>query len=481
MTTVTFVFLTLFTWMVSSGTWVRLDQCAEISQYGHDEEKKGISSNASYKNGVIHDKTKVTVTCERAPGMKVALERKFTQDRIIKDYTLFAGLTLNCILYNGSVNLLQRVKETVNREKQSIPVCKCQFWQYLVYFLSRTGRLLLIIEIKTDNHRSIRPSAVLRSMDQSSHIITHVLVDHWKTVDCICICKAFHLEMKILQGFLCRNFAPAFPEFIFNLSESKVRPMSSEESNRAFVRIYYVQMPSKFYLPHCPKEAFLTQTGRMKSVQPMDTSRWVARFFLAAALLLGIYMTRIKISPNRVHPAHGSNSTMVMLFTMTLRCFSSIHEPTELSRIAVGISFVICLSYTLESTVHVLIACRAAHTVMKLFCTTQQQFRALPVTVLFIWLTFNPPFPNNNVKHWFDVILANDTVGSTLRYWAVLGKIELLATLFCVFISLPSLLQSILMKLNFLNVLLNLQLITCLHNSRVPTKYVLIIKISRLI
>lgn len=63
MTTVAFVFLTLFSWMVSSGTWLSLDQCTDLSQY--DEETKGFSSCASYKNAVIHDKTKLAQTCER--------------------------------------------------------------------------------------------------------------------------------------------------------------------------------------------------------------------------------------------------------------------------------------------------------------------------------------------------------------------------------------------------------------------------------
>lgn len=195
-------------------------------------------------------------------------------------------------------------------------------------------------------------------------------------------------------------------------------------------------------------------------------------------------MTRIKISPNRVVPAHGSNSTMVMLFTVTLRCFSpavTIHQPSEWSRVAVGVSFALCLSCALGRTVHVFITFRAAHTVMKLFCPTQQQFRALPVTVLFIWLTFSPPLSNKSIKHWFEDVLVEGGVGSTLRSWAVFGQIELLATLFCVFVSLPSLLHSILTKLNFLSVLLHVQLVTCLENSRVPTKYVMVIKISSLI
>ncbi|XP_044059583.1 uncharacterized protein LOC122879491 [Siniperca chuatsi] len=501
MTTVTFFFLTLFTWMVSSGTQLRVDQCTEFSQHGPDEESMGFSSGASYKNAVIHDKTKPTMTCERSAEMSVALDRILTQRRIKKDYALFPGVTLNGMLFNGCVNLLQRVKGTVIGEKQNMDVYKCEFQQLLVYFLSKTSCLLLTIEIKTDNHsthlnyRSICPSSVLlRSVAHCPHIITLVLVDHWKTMECVCICKECNLEVKVLQGFLYRERGPAFPEFFISiLSESQVSPMSSEESQKAYVRICYVKMPPNLYVPLCPKEAFLTQadgnkftvyTGRVESVRPTDTSRWVTRFFLAAVLLLGIYMRRIKISPNRISPTHGNNSTMVMLFTMTLHYFSpsvTIYQPSEWSRIAVGTSFVVCLSCALRRTVHVLIACRAAHTVMTLFCTTQQQFRSLRFTVLFIRLTFSPPFPNKNVKHWFQDILVEGNVGSTPRSWAVLGHIELLATLYCVFVSLPSLLQSLLTKQNFLSVLLNVQLVTCLQNSRIPTEYVLVIKINRLI
>lgn len=63
MTTVTFVFLILFTGIVSSGTWLRLEQCTDLSQYGHNEETKSLSSIVSHKKAVIHDKTKLK--CER--------------------------------------------------------------------------------------------------------------------------------------------------------------------------------------------------------------------------------------------------------------------------------------------------------------------------------------------------------------------------------------------------------------------------------
>ncbi len=80
--------------------------------------------------------------------MSVALEKIFTQDSFKRDSTLFTGVTLNYLLFNGCVNLLQRVKETVNGEKQNSHVFKCQFQQLLVYFLSKTKCLLLTIEVR---------------------------------------------------------------------------------------------------------------------------------------------------------------------------------------------------------------------------------------------------------------------------------------------------------------------------------------------
>lgn len=60
MTTVTFVLLILFSCIVSSGTWLSLDQGTDISQYGYDEETMGFDSNASHKRAVVHDKTILT-------------------------------------------------------------------------------------------------------------------------------------------------------------------------------------------------------------------------------------------------------------------------------------------------------------------------------------------------------------------------------------------------------------------------------------
>lgn len=214
---------------------------------------------------------------------------------------------------------------------------------------------------------------------------------------------------------------------------------------------------------------------------PVDAGRCISGYFLGVVLLLGIYITRKKTRANRNTSAHGSNSTMEIFFTMVLRCFSrslAIHQLTVW--VAVRMSFVLFLSWSGGRTVRGLIACRAARTVIKLLCRTQQQFRALPVTALLIWLTFSYSFPSKNRKDAVEDILVAG-VRSTLGPWSVSGRIELLAMLLCGFISLSSLLQSILNKLNVLSVLLHVQLVTCQQNSRVPIKYVLVININRFI
>lgn len=194
-------------------------------------------------------------------------------------------------------------------------------------------------------------------------------------------------------------------------------------------------------------------------------------------------MTRVKILPSGIIAAHGSNTTLVILFTMTFPCFSpslTFYQFSKYSHVVVKIFVVICLTCALGRAVHMLLAGRTTHTVITLFCPTQQKLRAVPITVLLFWLTLSPSVPNKNLKCWFESLLNENSVGCTLKFWAVLGQIELLATLYCIFVSLPGLVQSIVTKLNFLSVLLHVQLVTCLHNSRVPIKYVVVIKINRL-
>lgn len=192
-------------------------------------------------------------------------------------------------------------------------------------------------------------------------------------------------------------------------------------------------------------------------------------------------MRRMKISPNSVSPVSDSNSTMVLLLSLMSHTFSpsaTIHQPSEWSRITVRISVTVYLFCALGTTVPVLLLCRAAHNVMKLLCLSEQQFRALPFNVL---LLCGFSSLNRNVKQWIEDILVEGNVGSTQRSWSLLRQMELLATSYCMFFLLLNFLQFILAKLNFLSVLLHVQLVICLQNSRIPTKYILDIKIRRLI
>ncbi|XP_040047370.2 uncharacterized protein LOC120828091 [Gasterosteus aculeatus] len=302
---------------------------------------------------------------------------------------------------------------------------------YLNFTIPHDCVLKRVKQIVTQN--TFKSSCLLHKIERNavycSNIVTIVLLDHWGPLDCICFCE----------------------------------------------------MPSKFSASLCLKEARLKPSGGVKSVGPVDAGRCISGYFLGVVLLLGIYITRKKTRANRNTSAHGSNSTMEIFFTMVLRCFSrslAIHQLTVW--VAVRMSFVLFLSWSGGRTVRGLIACRAARTVIKLLCRTQQQFRALPVTALLIWLTFSYSFPSKNRKDAVEDILVAG-VRSTLGPWSVSGRIELLAMLLCGFISLSSLLQSILNKLNVLSVLLHVQLVTCQQNSRVPIKYVLVININRFI
>lgn len=203
------------------------------------------------------------------------------------------------------------------------------------------------------------------------------------------------------------------------------------------------------------------------------SSKCVGRFFRAAALVVFvIYTRRIK------SPVQNYNSTMVMILTLIIRCFSpsaAVHQPSYWSML------VMWLFSALGTITHVCIACKCLHAVMKMCLPLQQQLRSLSVTVLFLWLMSNAAFPNINLKHRPKIIHVEDRDGSMLNSWAIFEHIQLLVSLFCVFIFFPFLLQYILTKLNYLCVLLHLQLVICQQNSRIPTQYVLVIKINRLI
>lgn len=151
------------------------------------------------------------------------------------------------------------------------------------------------------------------------------------------------------------------------------------------------QKPGKSLFLFTGVISYTVHTDRGESIRPTDISTWVATCFAAAVLLLGVYLQRVKITPVRVSPHHGSYPSMVVMFTLTWNRFSpsvTVHRPPAGLRIAVGISVVVVLSRALGKTAQVLIVFRTSHTVMKLYCSTHQRFRT--VTVLFIRFICSP-------------------------------------------------------------------------------------------
>lgn len=97
---------------------------------------------------------------------------------------------------------------------------------------------------KADNHpRNFKHS--MRSVPHSSCINNLVLVDHWKTDDCICTCKLCNPEVKFLV-LLCGEVRPVVPE-LFILSEIEVSLKSSKHSRKACVRICCEQVCMSTY------------------------------------------------------------------------------------------------------------------------------------------------------------------------------------------------------------------------------------------
>lgn len=225
---------------------------------------------------------------------------------------------------------------------------------------------------------------------------------------------------------------------------------------------------------------FRAHPGRLDSLRPTDNNRRVARCFLAAVLLLSVYLTGRKASPNRISHTHGNNSSAVMFFTMKWHYFSlsvSALGHSEWARIAVRISFAASLSCALGKSVHVSIVCRAAGVVLKLYCSTHQRVRLLSVTLVFIWLVLKPLFYNKNVKLLSEgLLLGCDTLESSGGSWTFLTQMQPLAILCYASVSVLRSLRSPLTKLNVLNVHLNVQLLTCLRATQAHTMYVLFIK-----
>lgn len=229
---------------------------------------------------------------------------------------------------------------------------------------------------------------------------------------------------------------------------------------------------------------FTPQQGRLDGLWPTDNNRGIARCFLAAVLLLSIFVTGRKPSPNGIRHHHTNNSSAVMVFIMNWHFFSpvvSVLVPSDWARTAVRITFAASLSCALGKIVHVLIVLRTAGVVLKLYNSTHQRVRLLSVTAVFIWLVVKPLFYNKNVKlHFDEFLIGSYTQIPSEGSWTLFGQMEPLAILYYIFVSILRLLQFSLTKLNVLNIHLNVQL-RCLRTTQVHTNYVLYIKFIMLI
>uniref|UniRef100_A0A3Q2WVS3 Extracellular calcium-sensing receptor-like n=1 Tax=Haplochromis burtoni TaxID=8153 RepID=A0A3Q2WVS3_HAPBU len=143
MTTVTFVFLTLFIWVLSCDTWRNLDL------HEHYEETKAFA--ALCKNVAIHDNdsTKLIQTCYRRNDRELKFARTmiFTVEEINRDAILLPGVSLSYRVYNGcgSENLIRAAVEAISGEnsksfclslKHKKDGCVCFFFFLRVSHLS---------------------------------------------------------------------------------------------------------------------------------------------------------------------------------------------------------------------------------------------------------------------------------------------------------------------------------------------------------
>lgn len=230
---------------------------------------------------------------------------------------------------------------------------------------------------------------------------------------------------------------------------------------------------------------FTAHPGRLDNLRPTDNNTQVAGSFLAAVLLLGLYLTGGKASPNGFPRAHGNNFSGVMFITIKWHYFSlsvSALGHSEWAHLAVRISFSTSLSCALGKSVHVSVVCRAAGVVLKLYCSTHQRIRLLSITLVFIWLFLKPLFYNKNFKLGPEgLLLGFDTLEPSGGSWTVLGQMEPLAIFCYASVSVLRSLWSPLNKLNVFNVNLNVQLLTCVRTTQAATMLFLFIKFIMLI
>lgn len=189
-----------------------------------------------------------------------------------------------------------------------------------------------------------------------------------------------------------------------------------------------------------------------------------SRLFLAMAFMMLIYTTWLKT--NLSVAAYNGNVAMGMLFTFAMHC--------SFDRLLMTL-YLIC---ALTKTSHVLIAYQAVHLfITRLFSLHLKS----TTTMLILWLIVIITISNKNLKDWSRGLHLRNIFESTRRMCAGLGQLMFLVSFYCSLAILPSLTQFIQSEFNSLNFLFHLQLFTYPQNSRTPRKYVIFVRIYRLI
>ncbi|XP_035984787.1 uncharacterized protein LOC118558369 [Fundulus heteroclitus] len=255
MTTVRVGFLTVCTWILSSGTLSGLDQPIEFCQDEHYQKNETLSF--SYKYSVIYDnyKTKSTLAFQRSDKMVVAFDRILACER--------CKVSVFCMPHDSSLYLLKKAKRNVNATEENKEMCKCEILQYGMHFLSKTDWLLFKMKTKAGdqttqlNDINVRCSSLLlRSEIQCPQVTTIVYLYHWRNVNYFTIFKECDLKDKILWDFMCTDFRSGFLKHrVLKFCGSQISHRSSYVSEIVYIRACCGKTISTFFSTSCLKEA----------------------------------------------------------------------------------------------------------------------------------------------------------------------------------------------------------------------------------
>ncbi|MEQ2255338.1 hypothetical protein ILYODFUR_012925 [Ilyodon furcidens] len=183
MITDTVGFLTLFTWIISTGSSFGLDQPTEFCQDEHYKKNETFSMSCKYS--LIHDsyKTKPTLAFNRSSEMDIAFDKSLACKR--------CTLSLLCMLFDSYFYLLQKAKNNMNAKVENREMCKGPVLQFGVHFLSKTDCLLHKMEcdlkdkILKDFRSGFLKYQILRMIgSQMSHVSSNVSKRVYLRVGC---------------------------------------------------------------------------------------------------------------------------------------------------------------------------------------------------------------------------------------------------------------------------------------------------------